>query len=70
MGDNRDGSADSRVWGGVPNYYLRGTATVIWFSHDWTEPTLPLGPMTIGKLRWSRMFTDVNAEPELTPTSR
>ena len=38
MGDNRDGSADSRVWGGVPNYYLRGTATVIWFSHDWTEP--------------------------------
>jgi len=65
MGDNRDGSADSRVWGGVPMNYLRGTATMIWFSHDWTEPIIPAGALTIGKLRWSRMFSDVNAEPTI-----
>ena len=65
MGDNRDGSADSRVWGGVPMNYLRGTATMIWFSHDWTEPVIPAGALTIGKLRWSRMMSNVNAEPEI-----
>jgi hypothetical protein len=70
MGDNRDGSADSRVWGAVPMKYLRGTATVIWFSHDWTQPKLPLGPFTIGALRTDRLFSDVNTEPlELPPAS-
>ncbi len=32
MGDNRDNSADSRAWGGVPLEYVRGRATVVWWS--------------------------------------
>lgn len=65
MGDNRDGSADSRVWGGVPMKYLRGSASIIWFSHDWTDPLIPLGALTIGKLRWDRMFSAVKGQPKV-----
>lgn len=32
MGDNRDQSADSRVWGFVPDANLRGRAFFIWFN--------------------------------------
>ncbi|MBM66193.1 MAG: signal peptidase I [Myxococcales bacterium] len=60
MGDNRDGSSDSRAWGAVPVDYLRGKASVIWLSHDWTQPVIPMGPLTLGQLRWSRMFSAVD----------
>ena len=34
MGDNRDGSSDSRYWGTIPEAYLKGRAFLIWMSWD------------------------------------
>lgn len=46
MGDNRQGSQDSRFWGFVPEDRIVGEASVIWFS--WQN-----GP------RWNRLFKAV-----------
>jgi len=48
MGDNRDNSADSRFWCGVPQRNLVGRAYAIWMNWD---------PVT--KLRWERIFTKI-----------
>lgn len=34
MGDNRDNSSDSRVWGQVPADNIKGRAIVVWWSSD------------------------------------
>lgn len=44
MGDNRYNSADSRVWGFVPEDHVVGRASIVWFSK---------GPFGI---RWDRVF--------------
>jgi signal peptidase I len=47
MGDNRYNSADSRVWGFVPEDHIVGKASIVWFSNSGIEE--------IG-IRWNRVF--------------
>ena len=55
MGDNRDHSADSRVWGMVPFRNIKGKARFVWLSYDKCEPGLPL----LGDIRGERFWADV-----------
>ena len=50
MGDNRDHSSDSRVWGGVPLRNIKGKAQFVWLSYDQCEKGLPL----LGDIRGER----------------
>ena len=56
IGDNRDFSADSRMWGFVPFTHVKGKAILIWFSlsfpFPWSEEdeTLKFRPWRIGKM--------------------
>ena len=54
MGDNRHGSADSRVWGFVPEDHVVGTASFVWFSR---HPDAEKG--FFGSIRWDRVFSFV-----------
>jgi len=46
MGDNRYNSADSRVWGFVPEDHIVGKASMVWFSKS-----------PYKGIRWERLFT-------------
>ena len=53
LGDNRDGSRDSRFWGFVPRDNVQGSPLIVYFSYDpghWR----PLPFLTA--IRWKRLF--------------
>jgi len=53
MGDSRDNSHDSRMWGFLPRQNVRGRPMFIYFSYD-PESWKPLPFLT--SIRWSRTF--------------
>lgn len=53
MGDNRDHSADSRVWRFVPRENIKGKATYVWLSFDGCHGNIPV----LGSLRTERLGT-------------
>lgn len=54
MGDNRHNSADSRMWGFVPEDHIVGKALFIWFSWDTHQESLA------DKVRWDRLFNPIH----------
>ncbi len=56
MGDNRDHSSDSRVWGFVPRENIKGKALFVWLSFDRCEGDIP----ALGSVRFNRIGTVLN----------
>jgi len=52
LGDNRHNSADSRIWGMVPEDHIVGKAIFVWLSIDKTKNSF-------NKFRWKRMFKKI-----------
>ena len=69
MGDHRDRSSDSRVWGFVPRDLIKGRALLIWWSYtegpndinlrgvDQLKAIASKFAHLITRSRWGRCFT-------------
>jgi signal peptidase I len=57
MGDNRDNSSDSRVWGFVDMELVKGRALVVWWSRAETDSYSPAA--WFKAIRWRRFFHPV-----------
>ncbi|HEX8144490.1 MAG TPA: signal peptidase I [Pyrinomonadaceae bacterium] len=58
MGDNRDNSSDSRVWGVVKREYVVGRAMFVYWSYDESAPSTGLADF-FNNTRWNRTGTMV-----------
>lgn len=78
MGDNRDGSHDSRYWGTVPRTMIKGRAFMVYWSFDWEPSTgttvrdriRELGNVALhffDRTRWRRTFFIVDSKYHYTP---
>ncbi len=61
MGDNRDNSNDSRVWGTVPYELIKGRALIVWWSRGPTRGEWSPGGLAEWwkAIRWRRFFSAV-----------
>ncbi|MCB1198021.1 MAG: signal peptidase I [Deltaproteobacteria bacterium] len=59
MGDNRDNSSDSRVWGPLPIKDIHSKARAVIFSIDKNNPMLTLGALSIPGIRFSRLGSKI-----------
>jgi len=57
MGDNRDNSNDSRVWGTVPVEFIKGRALIVWWSRAPAVTDNARG--WFDAIRWTRFFTRI-----------
>lgn len=55
LGDNRDNSSDSRVWGFLPEEMVIGKALLIYFSYDYRRTESPI----FARVRWGRILKPV-----------
>jgi signal peptidase I len=54
MGDNRDNSSDSRVWGTVDRDLIKGRALIVWWSRATSDSMSPID--WLKSIRWNRFF--------------
>ncbi len=66
IGDNRDGSEDSRFWGSVPYRDVIGTPWFIYFSLNLANSDdSKIDSKNTYKIRWERMFKGIDGIEEL-----